>query len=309
MDEKSTFTMPAFGADDAVSIANMFKKIQDGMDEYQQKQELGPRRGPAKTKTSPTDQTPVRAKTTLFRSQLNNPSVVPPTDEFAARRESSRVDGNSASASVAKFSSEDSRHNIDDLRRKRCEQAKLPQKPKEVAPWELFNKATVKKDFFDDIWGNSCDQAKLPQKPKEVAPLTLFDKPTSEKDFFGDIWGNSGKAKLPQELKVAPLPLKFDKPTFGQDFFSKIRDAQVDATKTGKRKSRDKGISVDVTSGSTKHTPNIFCSGFGSSFSCNEPTKDEVDDFVAFADKWIPSIKRRKTEKDDLGGGSKIDQR
>mmetsp|Transcript_37576 Transcript_37576/g.69524 ORF Transcript_37576/g.69524 Transcript_37576/m.69524 type:complete len:310 (-) Transcript_37576:35-964(-) len=302
-DEKSRFTMPAFGADDADSIANIFQKIQEGMDEYQRKQELGPRRGPAKTKTPPKGQTPFGAKTTLFCSQLKIPPVVPSTDEYAARRQSSRVGDKSASASVAKFSSEDSRHKIDDLRRKRCEQAKLPQKPKKVEPWALFNKATVKKDFFDNVWGSSCDQAKLPQKPKEVAPLTLFDKPSSEKDFFGDIWGKSGKAKLPQEPKVGSLPLKFDKPTFAQDFFSKIRDAQVDARKTGKRKSQDEGVSVDATSGSRKSTPNSFCSGFGSSFSCNKPTKDEVDDFIAFADKWIPSIKRRKTEKDDLGGG------
>jgi len=121
-----------------------------------------------------------------------------------------------------------------------------------------------------------------------------------------DLQGNCyDQLHLPQKPKFAPMT--FDKPTFGESFCANIRDTQVDASKPGKRKGRDDDISADVTSTPTiKKTPyqNKFCSGFGPGFAYHQPTKEEVDDFVAFADKWIPSTKRRKTEepKTEEGG-------
>lgn len=114
-----------------------------------------------------------------------------------------------------------------------------------------------------------------------------------------DLQGNRyDQDKLPQKPKFAPMI--FDKPTFGQSFCANIRDTQVDASKPGKRKGRDDDISTYVTSTPTiKKTPyqNNFCSGIGPGFVYHQPTKEEVDDFVAFADKWIPSTKRRKMEE------------
>ena len=233
----------------------------------------------------------------------------------------------SARIAKAKLPSEDSRKIVDDLRGDRSNLAK----PNAIFSAFGIDEPRPKFESSGAALGQLGSFVDVKPPPKQSVKPLAFDKPTLGEDVLaknrdmqgsgtdgkpksgqgigGDVRGGFDRAGPPREPTFKPLA--FHKPTFGAEFFADHRVA------TGKKRDRDEGASASVASssrpcGSTSVTPSLTPHpngngqyrglGFRSGLGFNQPTKEEVDDFIAFVDKIIPSIKRPKMDE----GGERL---
>mmetsp|Transcript_25832 Transcript_25832/g.44121 ORF Transcript_25832/g.44121 Transcript_25832/m.44121 type:complete len:306 (+) Transcript_25832:78-995(+) len=277
--KQSTFIMPSPTIDDA-AIMGMFKKINDSLPKYLEKQEQGLSQKRAKSSSKAVE--PIK-KTTLFGSQLKLPNAIPSTDEIV----STHCLGSSSIKSAATLFCQSSPKELDQAKR-------------DIASSSFGGHSSKFPNFIEssDSLGNGNGQDELFQKQK--LQLLAFKKPTFGQSFVDLMQGNgSTQDKLSQKPKFKPLT--FDKPTFGQSFDPPQvvePEAKVDPSNQRKRKGIAGETFADVKSTDTSLQSSFqdnFCTGYGLGFSFMKPSKEEMDDFVAFADEWIPSVKRIKT--------------
>lgn len=171
-------------------------------------------------------------------------------------------------------------------------------------PDRLKNKNKAKADAL------AAEQRDLLRKLSATISDTSFAVPTTR---IEDIYEEYPNLRPPPPQ---PRPWTYARPTFGPDFLTAAaREDQADAASGGKRKclpgltpglGRLEGTTPSFSPWKfTDPTLRPRGSRFNSGRSgfLDGPTQEEIDNFVAFAHRAIPTPKRTKTDGADEAGG------
>ena len=157
----------------------------------------------------------------------------------------------------------------------------------------------IKKHFPKHQGGQDASSSQLPSASKQPPTKLEYAYPP-DAPLFRHLRVPKLNIAPPKPVKVAPW--KFDKATFGQDYCPESRVEPVDANEKKRNCAEDDATSPPSPSVHRypTHDPYIGCGlGFGPHTS-----KEDVAHLVAFANEWIPRIKRMKTEDYKRGNDS-----